>query len=584
MKRRFSGFEMAAVFAVILSMIAVLSDPASAQSPSVSIFTDKDSYVAGETIEVSLGGENPGPEVRVDVYVGLLTPDCSVFSLQPDGWAEGIGPWMPDIELPAGFGMLPIPLSWFEIPCDMPPIAEAGEYSFASVLTTAGTFDWLCEASFAPFEVEPAVVQHYYVNVELGDDANDGSEELPWQTITHALESVEGVPEKPVEIHVAAGFYSSWGHEHFPLRMKSWVSIAGQDAETTILVGRSEPALSSYHIIYCRDVDNLAIAGFTIRGGSATGSLKQEDCLGGGICCYRSSPEISQNIIMSNWAGSGGWPSGGAGIYCYQGSPRILDNVIFGNDANWNGSGGGILTEDSSAEILNNRIEDNKASCGGGICCEGIGDTMVSYNTIVGNDSSRGAGICCSRSGLIIISNNEIRDNAGYGICCRGNSSPLIWNNTITANRDGRSCGGIACYYGSSPTISSNTIVGHTGARYGGGVYCSSDGSCSPTIVDCIIWDNAEDLSGCLATYCCIEDIVLGEGNIHEDPMFVSGPFGDYYLGPESPCVDAGSRFAEEARLSDKTTQIDGAPDTEVVDMGFHYPVPGDLSTDYTDE
>jgi len=56
--------------------------------------------------------------------------------------------------------------------------------------------------------------------------------------------------------------------------------------------------------------------------------------------------------------------------------------------------------------------------------------------------------------------------------------------------------------------------------------------------------------------------------------MFVSGPQGEYYLDPDSPCIDAGSRSASEAGLSDRTTQADGKPDTGTVDMGFHYPVP----------
>jgi len=74
------------------------------------------------------------------------------------------------------------------------------------------------------------------------------------------------------------------------------------------------------------------------------------------------------------------------------------------------------------------------------------------------------------------------------------------------------------------------------------------------------------------ASYCLIEDEYLSEGNIHDDPQFVTGPAGNYYLLPDSACVDAGSMSADEAGLSDRTTQVDGALDTGVVDMGFHYP------------
>jgi len=56
--------------------------------------------------------------------------------------------------------------------------------------------------------------------------------------------------------------------------------------------------------------------------------------------------------------------------------------------------------------------------------------------------------------------------------------------------------------------------------------------------------------------------------------MFVEGPLGEYYLHPDSPCIDAGSRSAEQAGLSDRATQADSTPDTGIVDMGYHYPLP----------
>ena len=78
-----------------------------------------------------------------------------------------------------------------------------------------------------------------------------------------------------------------------------------------------------------------------------------------------------------------------------------------------------------------------------------------------------------------------------------------------------------------------------------------------------------------MITYCDVQnDMPDGEGNFSEDPMFITGSLGDYYLDPNSPCVDAGSRSSDEAGLSDRTTQTDGTPDTGIVDMGYHYPLP----------
>ena len=90
----------------------------------------------------------------------------------------------------------------------------------------------------------------------------------------------------------------------------------------------------------------------------------------------------------------------------------------------------------------------------------------------------------------------------------------------------------------------------------------------SPMIINSVICGNGDGL------FCYIEDNNEGEGNIREDPMSVIGPFGDCYLHPDNPCIDAGSRSAEEAGFSDRTTQTDGNPDSGIVDMGYRYPVP----------
>ena len=119
-----------------------------------------------------------------------------------------------------------------------------------------------------------------------------------------------------------------------------------------------------------------------------------------------------------------------------------------------------------------------------------------------------------------------------------------------------------------------NTIASNIAGDSGGGICRGPSGR--PFIINCIIWGNGDDLSGCSATYCCIEDLEKGEGNIQNAPMFVTGPLGEYYLHPLSPCIDAGSQPAADADLDSKTTQTDGKPETGTVDMGRHYPVTED--------
>ena len=456
----------------------------------------------------------------------------------------------------------------------------------------------------------------------------------------------------PVTIHVAAGTYSaSTNGETFPLNMKSWVSLSGEDRDSTILNAENE----AYHVICCENVMQLTIEGLTIAGGRADTKWPPDaDCLGGGIycsncqggdslaiqnnrisgnsadsgggiCCRFSLPLIWNNIIEGNLADSSITAAGagifcteyssptitdnkisdnsanfGGGISCLKGSsPTIEDNIIIGNSADF--SGGAINCYDSPM-ILDNLISGNSAGAGGGIYCNGsatIQNNSISENTTTGHgggihcdwsDKStiidnmitsnsavwfgHGGGIYCTEYSSSMIFGNAIIMNSashkGGGVHCSQNSWPDILNNVIASNlaEDG---GGIYCY-GCPQVIGFNTITGNTASSDGGGIYC--DSSVLPTIIDCIIWGNGDDLYHCSATYCCIEDNDAGEGNIHEDPIFVPGPFGDYYLDPSSLCINAGSRMTVDADLSDRTTQADGTPDTGTVDMGFHYPIP----------
>lgn len=82
--------------------------------------------------------------------------------------------------------------------------------------------------------------------------------------------------------------------------------------------------------------------------------------------------------------------------------------------------------------------------------------------------------------------------------------------------------------------------------------------------------------------HCCIEDWAHGgDGNITDDPLFVSGRLGDYYLScveagqeADSPCIDAGWGTPADVGIDGYTTRTDGVTDTGTVDMGFHYAVP----------
>ncbi|MBN1592987.1 MAG: right-handed parallel beta-helix repeat-containing protein [Candidatus Coatesbacteria bacterium] len=657
------------LFVHLLLMIAA----SALSTPTVKVHNDRDIYSSGETIELSLGGENYDDPIDVDVYVGLIDIDGVIYTLGESGWAEGLSPWLVGLYVPNPFYQGLAPFHRFDIPCTMPPIADEGKYSFAAVLTHPDTFDFISDVSFATFAVGDNT-WHVYVSAETGSDWNDGTQLSPYRTITHALTSVEGSKARPVTIHVAAGTYSNENNgETFPLNMKRWVTLSGECAEMTIVNANENAA----HVVFCAGVDSVVIRNLTITGGSADDPWP--DCNGGGICCLDSSIRIENNIITRNSARNSIWREEcvyGGGICCYRGSAVIRGNVVTDNsifDGNPYDSryayGGGIYSSGDPTLIQDNVISDNSgqantsgcfAAYGGGICCSGSsaiirenyisnnrldglsadgagifiwGSVTVEANTIVGNNGQDGGGVYCSSSAMVranLIQDNYAEDS-GSAVCCTGSptiegniiennwslygsaitcryestahiidnivienrqgiessdSSPIISHNTVAGN----ALHGIGCCYGGYPLIENNISAynGEDGIGIGDGpqpeirsntIVGNGYGIFSyrwdhPPVVDCIIWGNDDDLYKCSATFCCIEDQDEGEGNIHTDPMFVEGPLGEYYLHPDSPCINAGSQLAVDAGLADRTTHGNGTPDTGTVDMGYHYPLP----------
>ncbi|MBN1593030.1 MAG: right-handed parallel beta-helix repeat-containing protein, partial [Candidatus Coatesbacteria bacterium] len=273
-----------------------------------------------------------------------------------------------------------------------------------------------------------------------------------------------------------------------------------------------------------------------------------------GIDCENSSTRIEHSSINSN---------GCAGIRYRNGSPTIECNVISGNQGD--------------------------GDSGGGILCDWFGTSgrvLIIGNLIEGNSSYSGGGISCysARDNSPIITHNSIRNNSaalGGGIYCDWGSSPLIFNNLICGNQATDAGGGLFCEDLCSPTLLNNTIAGNTAQNGPAGIF--SYAMHSLVVKDNILWGNTSvagpgdqllpDYGE--ITFNCIQDWSNGgNSNISADPMLVDGPLGAYYLDPSSPCIDAGSQSAEDASLSEMTTQADGTPDTGTVDMGFHYPVP----------
>lgn len=372
--------------------------------------------------------------------------------------------------------------------------------------------------------------------------------------------------------------------------------------------------------IFCHSsspsISNCTITGNTVTGiASASGD---NEARGGGISCWESSPIITDCVISGNSI-SGFWAHGGGFFVTDDASPIITNCLIQNNSVEGPyAAGGGMSCWNSSPCIYNADISGNSVTSleiycgdGAGIYCADhttlfITDSSISNNSAYSVVESRGGGISCWESSptinnCAIAENSVVSDtNEGFGggvFCFK--SSPTIINcpiieNTVKGNR--AYGGGICCWQGSGPTITNCTVTGNKSSHKGGGMY-SNDADAETA--NCIFWDNMADIADDEIyaggdghpeyTYCNIRGGWEGIGNIDTDPLFVSGPEGEYYLsqidagqGQDSPCLNAGSAFASNIRfvgaegdvfLDALTTRTDEISDSGRVDMGFHYTI-----------
>ncbi len=258
------------------------------------------------------------------------------------------------------------------------------------------------------------------------------------------------------------------------------------------------------------------------------------------------------------------------GIDCNLASPTISRCTIEGN---WSPlSGGGINLVYSNATITHCTIRYNSAFDWGGGLCGRWSSPVISHCIISGNF---GRTYSPEERGI------------GGGLWFLYSGSPTISNCLIAGNWSYSEGAGITCPGAGYPTISHCTIVGNVvgnpgyNPQYKGGVASANPAT---TLSDCILWGNIPNqiFGSARVIYSDIQHGWPGLGNINADPLFVSGPEGDYYLSQiaagqtqQSPCVDAGD---PQSVMILGTTRTDGVQDSGIVDMGFHYPLPADIS------
>jgi hypothetical protein len=289
---------------------------------------------------------------------------------------------------------------------------------------------------------------------------------------------------------------------------------------------------------------------------------------GGGMLVYQGKVVVTDTEFSGNSLASSIADGGGVLINNYLSSdPGIVTSEFIGCRFfdNTGGYGGAVRTTESNPFFSDCEFENNHAGM--------IGAALYGYNSSFEMEH-------CTIEG------NDVTAVSAYQQ--HGTPVPRIFNCIFIDNGDSGSDGGALRIDSVDAEIECCTIVGNT-ARNGGGII--STGACSPVVTNCILWSNTasmgnsqiHDASGASTgvTYCDIDQAGYdGAGlfNLRSDPLFVTGPRGDYYLsqtaagqGSNSPCIDVGSDTAISLLLDTMTTRIDNALDADQVDLGFHY-------------
>ena len=369
---------------------------------------------------------------------------------------------------------------------------------------------------------------------------------------TNIQDGIDAV-KSPGTVHVSAGTYNG------NINLKDGVKLLGAGADvTTIDYGEDGSVVTAINV-----GTGTVLDGFKINNSNCWNP-------GDGIHIKYGEMNVSNNIIVGNCVG----------ISAFQSSLFIQNNILENNTVC------AIAIQDTyHATVTGNIITKN----GDGISILGGSFANISNNTV----SNNSGGISINTE-LGIVANNRITENSNvdnfYALSVSGGSS--IINGNIVCDNCGRCTAGIAIFESSNTTVKNNIIARNIAQDSGGGILIGRAKSLliinnviidnspkgivggTPTIINCILWGNGDDLDGCTATYSNIEDGDLGDGNIYAYPMFINPNDGDYHLRSGSPCIDTGKNIS--ALITDfdgNHRPIDGDEDgISIVDIGaFEY-------------
>ena len=252
-------------------------------------------------------------------------------------------------------------------------------------------------------------------------------------------------------------------------------------------------------------------------------------------------------------------------IGCSMGSPVILSCDFMANTGNY---GAAVWADLSSVTVDSCLFEDNQAN--------GLGGALNFNNGY-----------------QYAVTNCQFYSNiAASGSVMAMDYADVEFANCLLANNQCINGGTVYGFRECSPRITNCTFADNTAHPGAGSVYFFYYGQ--PEITNCILWNQSlveidvQECPSLTATYCCVKTGYPGTGNFHQNPQFVNGYHGGFYLSQtaagqsaNSPCLNSGADDAGATCydapagtvcLDSLTTRTDHQPDHAWVDVGYHYP------------
>jgi len=351
----------------------------------------------------------------------------------------------------------------------------------------------------------------WYVDIN-GDNANDGSLDAPFGTISRAINASS---DNGDTIRLYPGVYTEeidFNDKDIVLESRAF-EIDNPNLISETYFG-SGPVGGTCLILSGASNNNVTIRGISFRGGS--------DPFGGGLVVTNCSPTFSDIIIEGNNAEIGG------GIYIADSDAILKNTTIRNNSANL---GGGIYISNGDPIFENTTVESNVAYWGGGLYIDSASPSIEDCKIKQNDAFIEGAGLY-QNGGVCEVEWTSFENNNGYdygGAIVAYQATLDLSQITFAGNIAG--VGSVFSFHSSVVSINNSIIWGNQGGIF----YCPASSGLTSLEINYSDIEGGEDVINSFPNIL----FTTGGGIINVDPQYCDIENNQFNLENTSVCFSA---------------------------------------------